>query len=78
MLTGGFEILFELQDLERKDSCIIITQYSSIEINRVDYPIKKSQDALTNQFGVSVAGCLQYSESDDSWKSDLITLINNK
>ena len=69
LLTGGIEILFELQSLDRKDHCIVITQYPDIEICGALYPVGEAAAAMERVYGVSLCGCLEYSQTDSSWRS---------
>jgi DNA-binding NarL/FixJ family response regulator len=75
MLSGGLEILLELQSMDRKDKCIILTQYPEIEISGQSFPTNESKEAIKNLLNYEVYGCLQYAEETNFWKSELKTLI---
>lgn len=70
LLTGGLEVIFELQSLERKDPCLIITQYPEIEICGDFFPVQVAAQAIEENYGTAVLGCLEYSEAGSEWRSD--------
>jgi len=77
LLTGGLEVLLELQSLERSDPCIIITQYPDIEISGQFFPLDKASEEIKSQLGCSVLTCVEYRESDPKWKKQLGTTLDN-
>jgi CheY-like chemotaxis protein len=77
LLNGGLEILLELNSLDRKDHCIIVTQYPEIEIGGKFFPVRKSAAAIREHFECDVVECLEYSEESDDWKLKLIKLLEN-
>jgi DNA-binding NarL/FixJ family response regulator len=77
MLSGGLEVLLELQSLNRGDKCIIVTQYPEIEISGIAFPTKDSTAAIRKHLNYSVYGCLQYSEESPLWKIELKKLFED-
>lgn len=75
-LTGGMEILFELQSLERSDNCVIITQYPDIEICGELYPVEKAAKAIFENYGIYVQSCLEYSQTSQAWRVALAKIFN--
>lgn len=71
LLTGGIDVLLELNSLERQDPCVIITQYPDIEISGEFYSVIQAKDAIKNKLDCTVLSCIQYKEGDDEWKKYL-------
>lgn len=68
LLTGGLEVLLELNCLESKCPCVVITQYPDIEITGKFYSLEQSKIEIENQLECSVLACVEYKEGDESWK----------
>lgn len=77
MLTGGTEVLFELQSMGRYDPCIVITQYPEIEMCGRFYSVAASKEAFAAEYEVTVLACLEYSERNPAWKRHLLSLYKN-
>lgn len=77
LLTGGIEVLLELCSLERKDPCIIITQYPDIEISGSFFSLQQAKLELKKSFDCSVLDCIEYNEGDEKWKKQLQKAIKN-
>jgi CheY-like chemotaxis protein len=77
LLTGGLEILFELQSLGRHDPCIIVTQYPEIEITGLFFSVESAAKAIKACFSCDVIGCVQYSEESSDWKLELAALLKD-
>lgn len=75
-LTGGLDIILELNALERSDKCIILTQYPEIEISGQFYHINEAKDMIKELLGCSVLGCFEYSENGTNWKTSLENLLD--
>jgi CheY-like chemotaxis protein len=67
-LTGGIEVLLELDALGRSDPCIVVTQYPDIEISGTFYSVKQATAAIKRELGCKVLSCIEYNEGDDAWK----------
>jgi CheY-like chemotaxis protein len=78
LLTGGIEVLLELQSIEKTPPCIIITQFPDIEISGEFYSIEDAADVILSQLGCTVLKCIKYVEGSDSWKTLLKEVLNIK
>lgn len=74
LLTGGLEVIFELNYLHRSDRCVIITQYPEIEICDKFYSLEESVDAIRENYDCVVSSCIEYKEDSTAWKE----LLNNE
>ena len=74
-LTGGLDIILELQALNRQDRCIIVTQYPEIEVCGQFFNIKDATEEINKSLGCSIVGCVEYAESDAGWKDNLKVLM---
>lgn len=75
LLTGGLEVLFELQSLRRKDPCVVVTQYPEIEICGSFYQLIKAPEAIERCYEVRVLGCIEYTDSGAQWRVTLAELF---
>jgi DNA-binding NarL/FixJ family response regulator len=75
LLTGGLEILFELESLGRADRCVVITQYPEIEICGDFYPVAQAAAAIKERYGYVGEACLEYSENTPHWRGTLERLL---
>lgn len=75
LLTGGLEVLFELQSLDHQVDCIIVTQYPEIEISGRFFPVKQAAAAMREEFQTPVVACLEYSEDSVDWMVLLSKLL---
>ena len=75
LLNGGREVLFELQSLERIDSCVVITQYPDMEICEELFSISDAATAMQEKYGISVLAILEYSQNNDLWRTTLIDIL---
>ena len=75
LLTGGLEVLFELRSLGRKDECIVITQYQSIEISGTFFPVSSAAQAIQEHFFCKVLACIEYLEESTTWKVSLTDIL---
>ncbi|EMD6814476.1 response regulator [Citrobacter koseri] len=71
LLTGGLEIILELKFLERKDSCIIITQYPDLELCGQLFSLDEAVEELRVQLECNVLACIEYNEGSEQWKKKL-------
>ncbi len=76
LLTGGIEVILELNYLNRKDPCVIITQYPDIEISGSFYSLSEAKLQIKNQLECYVEACVEYKEGDGSWKQELTKVLN--
>ncbi|WP_392352424.1 response regulator [Pseudoalteromonas rhizosphaerae] len=78
LLTGGLEVLMELSNMERKDPCVVITQFPDIEIAGQFYPLAKAKSEIKKQLECSVLACLEYKEGESLWKESLKEILDNE
>lgn len=71
LLTGGLEIILELKFMDRKDSCIIITQYPDLELCGQLFSLDEAVEQLHVQLGCKVLACIEYNEGSKRWQHDL-------
>ena len=76
-LTGGLEVLFELQSLDRNDPCLVITQFPEIEMCNNFYSVQSAASALMDNFDIAVLACLEYTIGGGDWHSQLTNIIKN-
>ena len=74
-LTGGIDVLLELSALGRTDSCVVITQYPSIEISGEHYSLNKAPQIFKEQLDCEVLKCIYYVEGSSQWKDELNKVI---
>lgn len=73
--TGGLDVVFEIDYLQHKTICIILTQYTDIEIEGALVPLEQSAAEIHSKFGIAVAGCVKYDQIDQSWKEKLRSIL---
>lgn len=71
LLTGGLDVLLELNSLDRNDQCVIITQYPEIEISGQFFSVQRAGLEIKKQLNCDVLACIEYSEGADDWKKAL-------
>ncbi|WP_336024411.1 response regulator [Acinetobacter lwoffii] len=74
-LTGGLDVILELQALGRSDKCIIVTQYPEIEICGQFFHINEATHQINVNLGCSIVGCIEYADNSTSWKQNLKVLL---
>lgn len=67
-LTGGIEVLLELNALDRTDPCVVVTQFPDIEISGEFYSVEQATSAIKKELGCTVLSCIEYNEGNDAWK----------
>jgi len=75
-LTGGLDILLELEARGRVDPCIIITQFPEIEISEHFYSVDRAARAIRDNLGYNVIECVAYSSDSDTWLEHFTELLN--
>ena len=68
----------ELSNMERKDPCVVITQFPDIEIAGQFYPLAKAKSEIKKQLECSVLACLEYKEGESLWKESLKEILDNE
>jgi CheY-like chemotaxis protein len=75
LLTGGLEVLLELESMGRSDACVIVTQYPDIEVSGSLINVANAAEEIKSKLGCEVLGCIQYSEDSGGWKDQLSYMI---
>lgn len=68
MPSGGLEVLLNLNEKQRRDPVIIVTQYPEIEINGQLISIEEVPDILPIIVDVELRGIVQYDEFAPEWR----------
>lgn len=78
LLSGGLDVLMELADMGRDDPCIVITQFSDIEMSEKYYLVENSVEMLNCQIpGCNVKACILYDEGSDHWKHEMLRAVKS-
>ncbi|MFW9710790.1 response regulator [Vibrio parahaemolyticus] len=77
LLTGGIDVLLELNYLERNDPCIVVTQYPDIDISGKFYDLAQAKVEFKSQLGCDVMACIEYKEGESSWQEHLKTILDD-
>ncbi|MNC07525.1 hypothetical protein D3C75_550780 [compost metagenome] len=75
-LSGGLDVLLELNSLERKDPCIVVTQYPEIQIGGKLYALKDAAAHIRSYLGCDVKECIMYNEDSKEWKEEMMRVIS--
>ena len=70
-LSGGIEVLFEVQYQAKKMPTIIVTQYPEIELENQMVPISEVRKYLIDAFEIEVDTCLFFDLEDMTWSEEL-------
>jgi CheY-like chemotaxis protein len=76
-LTGGLDILLELDSRGRADPCVIVTQFPEIEISQVFYSVANAVSAIKDLLGYAVLDCIVYSGEDGVWLMKFQEMLKN-
>ncbi|WP_286748805.1 hypothetical protein [Marinobacter sp. UBA2688] len=77
LLSGGLDILLEIDALGRGDLCVVVTQYPEIEIAGRFFPVEEASEQIRELLGCDVLECIEYSEGCNRWKQKLKGLLEN-
>ena len=77
LLTGGIEILLELNSLGSTSPCIVITQYPDIEISGKFYSLKNALGVLNSEIYSNIIDCIEYREGSNSWEQEFILALES-
>lgn len=75
LLSGGMEIIMELDFLKRAEKVTVITQYPEIEIEGELIPVERSEAALKRMCAVNFAGVIHYKHDEKEWETVLIQTL---
>ena len=73
--SGGLDVLFEIEHSGGNTACIILTQYPDIEIDGIPIPVESAQLEILEKFEIKVAGCVRYFESNNRWKAEVSSIL---
>jgi CheY-like chemotaxis protein len=76
-LTGGLDVLLELDSRGRSDPCVIVTQFPEIEISQVFYSVSNAVPAIKDLLGYEVLDCIAYSGEDGVWLIKFKEILKN-
>lgn len=71
-LSGGMEILFELDYLGKESRVFIVTQYPEIEISGAMIELGEVGAFVQQKFGINVSRCIFFDYDDAAWKAELM------
>lgn len=74
-LSGGVEVLFELDYLSKKTNVIIVTQYPEIEMSGELVSLDQVPDFVLREYGIEVISCLYYDADNDIWKRRMLDTL---
>lgn len=74
-LSGGTEILQELDYTERSEPVIIVTQFPEITFNRKAYALSKIQSVIDEELNVNLIGVVHFKRNETEWKESLVALL---
>jgi DNA-binding NarL/FixJ family response regulator len=77
--SGGLEVIFEIQSLERKARCVILTQYPEIGIGEELVKLEDAQKEILSRFGYLISGCVHYDDQDPErkWEAEVRKAVGN-
>lgn len=73
--SGGLDVLFEINYLNHRSLCIVLTQYTDIQIEGIPIPIDLAAAEIREKFDINVCACIQYSENSQDWTQQIIGII---
>lgn len=73
LIAGGIQVLMELNEIGRKEQCIIITQYPDIPFSGGVYSLSEAPIAIKKHLECTVLACVRYDESNQNrpWESEI-------
>lgn len=74
--SGGLEVLFEIDEVGLNTHSIILTQYPDIEMEGTHIPVELAQKEILERFGIEVAGCVRYFQSENHWMSEISSILD--
>ena len=74
-LSGGIEVLFELNYIGSIADVVIVTQYPEIEMSGELVPLSDVIPFIKNEYGITVSACIYYDPDSLSWKERMINAI---
>ena len=75
---GGLDVLFEIDALGYKCITIVLTQYPEVEIDGCLIPVDLATEEMADKFEIEVAGCFQYFEGSQDWKTKISNILKKQ
>lgn len=75
--SGGLDVLFEIDSEGHQCTSIILTQYPEIEIDGKLIPLTSAAKEIEEKFDIVVAGCIQYFQDSETWKSSIRNILKH-
>lgn len=70
-LSGGIEVLFELQYQNKNPRTLILTQYPEIEMENKMVPLAGVADYVSENFEIEISGCIFFDFEQEEWSRQL-------
>ena len=71
-LSGGVELLFELNYINKFPPVIILTQFPEIEMSNQLVPLDEVSDFVSDNFGISISSCVYYEFENIDWHEQFL------
>jgi ActR/RegA family two-component response regulator len=78
LLSGGLDIIFEIDALGYNCTSIVLTQYPELEIDGAFIPISEAAEEIAIKFGIHIHACLQYFEDSFEWKHTIKKILGKE
>lgn len=75
-LSGGIEVLFELDYIGAKADVVIVTQYPEIEMSGELVPLCEVAAFVKREYGIAITACIYYDSDSTDWKIQIADAIN--
>ncbi|MFQ3252298.1 MAG: CheY-like chemotaxis protein [Loktanella salsilacus] len=70
-LSGGVEVLFELNYLKKTPKVIILTQYPEVEMSNELVPLLDVREFVAENYGVNIVDCVYFDFERSEWQDQL-------
>lgn len=74
-LSGGVEVLFELDYNSKESNVIIVTQYPEIEMSDEMVPLPKVKEFLKGNYNINIRSCVYYDSDSHAWQAEISETI---
>jgi len=71
VLSGGVEVLFELNYRGAPSDVVVVTQYPEIEMSGRLVPLEETADFISKSFGIIVSKCIYFDPDQSAWRRAL-------
>lgn len=78
LLSGGLDVIFEIDALGFDCTSIVLTQYPELEIDGAFIPVSEAVEEISIKFGIKVHACLQYFEDSFAWKNTIKEMLRKE